>query len=126
MTKYRHNSHADAILTGPDKTPYDPCFPGVFGVLSRPVTKFLEGWKHDGGSGPALKLASMYVDQFPDADVARKMSKKYDVPIFDSIEKAVTVGGKTLPVNGVLSIGAHGDYPTNKLGQKLHPPPPTY
>jgi hypothetical protein len=98
VTEYRHNSHADVILT-----------------------KILEGWKHDGGPGPALKLASMYVDQFPDGDLARKMSKKYDVPVFDSIEKAVTVGGKTIPVDGVLSIGEHGDYLTNKLGQQLYP-----
>ena len=98
VTIYTRNSHADVILT-----------------------KILEGWKHDGGAGPALKLAALYVDQFPDGDMARAMCKKHGVPLFDSIEQAVTAGGTSIPVDGVLSIGEHGDYPTNKLGQKLYP-----
>lgn len=85
------------------------------------LTKILEGWEHDGKAGPALKLAALYVDQFPKADIARDLCKKHNVPIFDTIEKAVTVGGKSVPVDGVLSIGEHGDYPTNKLGQKVYP-----
>src|SRR4051794_38037254 len=53
VTVYRRDSHADVILT-----------------------KILEGWRHDGKAGPALRLASLYVDQFPRDDLARAMAKK--------------------------------------------------
>ena len=98
MTAYRRNLHADVL-----------------------VGKILEGWKQDGGPGPALSLASMYVDQFPDGDLARAISQKYNVPIFDTIEQALTVGGDRIGVDGVLSIGEHGDYPYNEKGQHLYP-----
>jgi hypothetical protein len=85
------------------------------------IGKILEGWKQDGGVGPALRLASMYVEQFTANDLARSLAKKYNVPIFDTIEKAVTVGGDRIPVDGVISVGEHGDYPWNDKEQHLYP-----
>ena len=85
------------------------------------IGKILEGWKQNGGDGPALKLASMYVEQFSGADLARPMAAKYNVPLFDTIEEAVTVGGDRIPVDGVISVGEHGSYPSNDRGQHLYP-----
>ncbi|MBI3860847.1 MAG: hypothetical protein HY290_03025 [Planctomycetia bacterium] len=85
------------------------------------IGKILEGWQQDGGAGPALKLASMYVEQFTARDLARPLAQKYNVPIFDTIEKAVTVGGDRIPVDGVISVGEHGDYPWNDKEQHLYP-----
>ena len=98
VTEYRLHSHADVI-----------------------VGKILEGYNYDNGAGPNLKLASLYVDQFPDKDMSRGLSKKYHFPIFDSIKGALTLGGDDLAVDGVVIVGEHGDYPLNAKGQKLYP-----
>ncbi len=98
VTEYRLHSHADVI-----------------------VGKILEGFNHDGGPGPNLRLVSMYVDQFPASDMSRDLAKKHGFTIHETIESALTQGGKELAVDGVLCIGEHGKYPANAKGQILYP-----
>lgn len=98
VTEYRLHSHADVI-----------------------VGKILEGFNYDGGDGPNLQLVSMYVDQFPKGDMSRDLARKHGFKIYPTIEGALTLGGSELAVDGVLSIGEHGNYPTNAKGQILYP-----
>jgi hypothetical protein len=98
VTEYRKWSHADVV-----------------------VGKILEGYHHDGKAGPNLQVVSMYVDQFPRNDWSKGLAKKHGFTIHDTIAGAVTCGGKTLAVDGVLSIGEHGRYPVNDRGQTLYP-----
>jgi hypothetical protein len=98
ITVYRPNSHADVILT-----------------------KILQGWKHDGGPGPNLELVSLYVDQFPDDDMSVELSRQFGFRICSTIQEALTSDGRKLDIDGVISIGEHGDYPYNDLGQHLYP-----
>ncbi len=70
---------------------------------------------------PGVDVVSFYADQFPDRDLAREVSRRFQIPLFSSIDKAVCVGGKELAVDAVLSIGEHGVYPFNNLGQRMYP-----
>ena len=98
VTVYRKNSHADVL-----------------------VGKILEGWQQDGGPGPALELVSLYVDQFPEEDLSVKLSQKHGFRMCKTIREAITLGSNEVAVDGVLSIGEHGEYPWNEFGQHLYP-----
>lgn len=98
VTEYRKWSHADVI-----------------------IGKILEGPMYDGKDLPNLQVVSMFVDQFPKGDMSRDLAKKYDFKICDTIEQALTLGGKRLAVDGVINVGEHGKYPANEKGQILYP-----
>jgi len=98
VTEYRKNSHADVILQ-----------------------QALNGYPPDGKERPDFQIVSVYTDQVARADLSRDLAKKHGFRISPTIADALTHGGKGLAVDGVLSIGEHGDYKDNELGQKLYP-----
>ena len=70
---------------------------------------------------PDVDLISLYIDQFPENDLARGTAKRHNIPIYPSIAEALTLGTGKLAVDGVVIIGEHGRYPKNEKGQTLYP-----
>ncbi len=70
---------------------------------------------------PGMDVVSMYADQFPAGELGRAFAAKYKIPIYQTINDALCLGGDKLAVDAVLSIGEHGEYPTNAKGQHEYP-----
>ncbi|MFO0969515.1 MAG: hypothetical protein U0793_28490 [Gemmataceae bacterium] len=69
-----------------------------------------------------MDVVSLYADQrAADGDLTDDVARRFKIPVFKTIDAALTLGGKDLAVDAVLSIGEHGDYPVNKLGQTEYP-----
>jgi hypothetical protein len=86
------------------------------------IDRFLEGYGWQGRwHHPRVQLVSLYVDQFPEGDLARDRSLRFGVPIYSTVEEALGRGGSKLDVDGVVVIGEHGKYPKNEKGQTLYP-----
>lgn len=99
FTEFRYRSHAHVILEN-----------------------FLEPYLFNGKwTDPGVEIASFYADQTPEKDMAKAVAEKYKIPTFKSIGEALTLGGKDLAVDAVLSIGEHGDYPVNARGVREYP-----
>jgi hypothetical protein len=105
-TVYRTNSHSDVIVSRwLDPLPSDRAF----------------GWPVTESNQPRTEIASLYIAQFPEVDTGRAIAAKHGVPIYETVRDALTLGGDTLAVDGVLLIGEHGDYPYNELFQLMYP-----
>ena len=86
------------------------------------VTKFLAGFPCDDGvMPPKTVIASLYIEQRPDNDIGLRMAKHYNIPVFNTVREALTLGGDALAVDAVLFIGEHGKYPRNKYGATMYP-----
>lgn len=74
---------------------------------------------------PTVEVVSLYADQRRGSgklpDLTDDIVRQFKVPVHKTIEGALTLGGKDLAVDGVVSIGEHGNYPTNKFGVREYP-----
>lgn len=86
------------------------------------IDRFLEGYGWGGAwHHSPVELAALYVDQYPDGDLARDRAQRFNVPIYPTVEQALARGGSQLAVDGVVVIGEHGKYPRNHRNQTLYP-----
>lgn len=99
VTEYRHNSHADVIVSR---------------LL---LTDTLDGK----GKESPLELASLYTDQRPENDISRLLAASHRFRLSDSIEDALTLGTGRLAVDGVLLVAEHGNYPKSPTGNTRYP-----
>jgi len=99
VTVYRYNSHADVL-----------------------VGRLLSGYSVNAKWAPSTtQIVSLHADQVPSNDMSRDLAARNGFRLCPSIREALTLGGRSLAVNGVVFIGEHGDYPTNDVGQILYP-----
>jgi hypothetical protein len=74
---------------------------------------------------PPVEVVALYADQRSMAknapDLTDEITRRFKVPRYKTINDALTQGGKELAVDGVLSIGEHGNYPAAKFGVREYP-----
>jgi hypothetical protein len=87
------------------------------------VDRFLEGYGWAGKHHrPDMQLASLYMDQFPENDLARSRAEEFpSMKLCETVEEALALGTDSLAVDGVLLIGEHGEYGQNDKKQYLYP-----
>ena len=100
-TEFRPLSHADVILSR--------------WKTARPADA-VWGWR-----GSQCDIVSLFAAQTPTNDMAAAYCEQERVTLSQSIAEALTLGGPSLAVDGVLLIAEHGDYPWNENQQKLYP-----
>lgn len=70
---------------------------------------------------PRVEIGSVYIDQYPETDLAKEKISRYGLKSYPSIAEALTEGTSKLAVDGVVIIAEHGKYTVNEKGQTLYP-----
>ncbi|MCU1292316.1 MAG: hypothetical protein JWP08_1166, partial [Bryobacterales bacterium] len=87
------------------------------------VDRFLDGYGWNGTHHhPPMDLVSLYVDQKPPEDLSAERAQRFPgMRIDPTIAEALTLGGNSLAVDGVVIVGEHGDYPQTPQGHVQYP-----
>jgi hypothetical protein len=87
------------------------------------LENFLEPYLFSGRPiDPGMDIVSFFADQTaPEGDLTQAVAQRYRIGVYRTISEALCAGGSELAVDAVLSIGEHGTYPTNALGQVEYP-----
>lgn len=86
------------------------------------LENFLEPYLFRGGRIDSdAKVVSLYVDRPDPDDMTAEIAREYGLQVFPTIREALTLGGRELAVDAVLSLCENGTYPVNAKGQTEYP-----
>lgn len=86
------------------------------------VNKLIDGyWWNGAHMDSRVEVVSIYLHQHDSSQLAQKIAKAKNIPVFKTIGQAVTLGGKDLAVDGVVIVAEHGEYATDLKGHWLLP-----
>ena len=116
----------DAVAQTPQKRPRIACLVSYWGLPTSHadwiVNKLLDGYWWQGAHTPSrVEVVSVYIHQLDTSLLGQKVCKAKNIPIFKTVNEAVTLGGKRLAVDGVVIVAEHGNYPTDLKGHWLLP-----
>ncbi len=94
VTEYIYNSHADVILG-----------------------RLLGDFDYQ----PLVEVVSIYTDQVPEGDMSKEAAARHGIPIYPTIRETVRAEHCPYPIDGIIIIGEHGDYPINEKKQNMYP-----
>ncbi len=98
VTEYRHNAHADVVLS-----------------------RLIQTDSLDGKGARPPELVSLYTDQVPENDLSRRLAREIGASVHNDVAGALTRGTEALDVDGVFLIAEHGRYPKSDTDQILYP-----
>lgn len=119
-------SAPNAVAQPAQKRPRIACLVSYWGLPTSHadwiINKLLDGyWWHGAYTPSQVDVVSVYINQLDTSLLGQKVCKAKNIPIFKTVKDAVTLGGKTLAVDGVVIVAEHGNYPTDLKGHWLLP-----